>query len=191
MDDLRIVADKARIRVRLIGRMADDSIVVGHISAHTEVHIVIHDLCFGPLLQLHDDNTILALFVGADNDEVYSLGCLGNVVFNRNLDLVVNLPVIHNIPHKLHGVMPGFEFAVLPCIKALLPNEIENLSSDDTRSHILDELSFISIVDNHNDYSSLYFLALPLAFSTGYFSALRCSFSSIISLMSRPYLSAI
>ena len=191
VDDLRIVADETRIGVSLIGRMADEAVVISDIGAHTEVHVVIHHLSLSPLLKLYDNYVILTLLIGADDDEVYAFGGLGYIVFDGYLDFIVNIPVIHDVTHELHGVVPGFELSVLTGVESPLPDKIENLGSDDACPYILDELTFIGVIDDHNSYSSLYFFALPLAFSTGYFSAFRCSFSSMISFMSRPYLSAI
>ena len=141
--------------------MADNAVVVRNESSHTETHVVIHHLGLGPLLQFDNDNIVVPIFIGANDNEIDTLGSLWNVILYGDLYLVVDITVIHNIPHELHGIVPGFELAVLSGMQPSLPDETENLVSDDASSHILDELSFIGIVDNHVANSSLNFLALP------------------------------
>ena len=166
--------------------MADNPLVIGHVSAYAEMHVVIHHLRLAPLLQFHDDDILPILFICANNDEIHALGSLRNIVFNGNLHLVVNLGIIHDVPHELHGVVPGGKFAILPCVQSFFANQIENLRGNHTATDILHKSLFIGVVDNHTlDYSSLYFLAVPRALSAGYFNAFFLSFSSMISLMSR------
>ena len=86
--------------------MANYTVVISHVCAYTEVHFVIHNLGLCPLLQFNDDDVVLAVFICSYNDEIYALGSLWNVIFDGNLDLVVNVTVIHDIPHEFHGIVP-------------------------------------------------------------------------------------
>ena len=78
MNFLGIVADKTGIGVCLIGRVANNSVVVGNVSADAEMHVVVHDLGLSPLLQFNDDDVVLAVFISSDYDEIYTLGSLDN-----------------------------------------------------------------------------------------------------------------
>ena len=154
------------------------------------MHIIIYYFSLAPLLQFNDNDIIFTLFVRSNYDKVNTFRCLGNVILDGNLNIIINLGIINDIAHKLHGIVPRSEFAILPGIQSSLPNEIQNLCRNDTRLDILDKKPFVRIIDNHTAYSSLYFFALPLAFSTGYFAAFLAIFSLTIVGMSKSYLPA-
>ena len=82
--------------------MTDDSVIVGDICPNAEMHLVIDLLRLGPLLQFHDDDAILVFRISADNDEVHALRCLGDVVFDGNLDVVIDLGIVDDVAHEIH-----------------------------------------------------------------------------------------
>ena len=113
------------------------------------MHVVIHYFRLGPLFELDDNDVVFPVFIGSDQDEIHPLRGLGNVILDCNLDSIVNVGIIDNVPHELHGILPCGKFAVLPGVQAPFPNEVENLCRDYIRPDILDELSFVGIIDNH------------------------------------------
>lgn len=151
VDNLGIVSDKAGIGIRLVGRVSHNAVVIGDISSDTEMHIVIYDLCLGPLLQFDNYDVVLTQFVSSDNDEVYTLGGLRNVVFDGNLDIILDFCIIHDIPHKLHGILPGGELPFLAGVQAPFPDAFQYLRGNDVCPDILDELFLVGVVYYHKD----------------------------------------
>ena len=146
---LRIVRDKAGIGISLIGRMAHHPLVVRNICTHAEMHFIIHNLSLAPLFELDDDDIIVHPVLCAENDEIHPLRRLRDIVFDGNLNVIVYLRIIHDIAHEHHGVMPGLKFPLLPGIQSLRPDERQYLIRDIAIPHIIDELTFATVIDYH------------------------------------------
>ena len=146
---LGIVGDEARVGVGLVGRVAYDAVVAGHVCPDAEVHVVVYDFRLGPLLEFDDDYVVFLLAVCAHDDEVHSLRGLRDVVLDCHLHVVCNLGVVHDVAHELHRVLPGVELALLPGIQALLAYEFQDLVRNQVVLDILNELSFCGVIDYH------------------------------------------
>ena len=149
LDILGIIGEEARIRVGLIGRVADDPIVVGHISPHGIVHLVVDHLGFPPLFQLDNHDIVPVLRIAPDQDEIHPFGRLGDIVLDGNLHLIVDLAVIHDIPHELHRIVPRIELPLLPGIQSLRPDKRKDLPGNIAAPHVLNELPLIIVIYNH------------------------------------------
>ena len=113
------------------------------------MHVIIHDLRLRPLLQFYDNNIIFSTIICSNNDKIYALRCLRYIVLDGNLNVIFNFIVINNIPHKLHGILPGSKFAILTSIQTFLADFVKNLRCNDVRLHIVDELSLVGVIDYH------------------------------------------
>ena len=96
--------------------MTDDPVVICHKSTDTVMHFIINNFSRTPLFQFYNDDIVMVVIVGTKYDEINALGSLRNIVFNCYLDIVFYLTIINDIPHKLHGILPGFEFSLMPGI---------------------------------------------------------------------------
>ena len=87
------------------------------------------------------------------------------LVFNRDTAILRYGRIAKNTIHILQRIIPGPNLIVGRMPSQMSEESVFNLVHKNPIEDILRESGFGGTVDNHN---SLYFLALPFAFSTGY-----------------------
>ena len=138
--------------------------------------VLVRGLGLLPLLQLHDDRRGLPGLAVPGEDEVDAVGGLGDLVLDGHAGVGRDLRVLQEVAHVHERVLPGFDLRRSGAVpQPALEGGVDH-GVDAVEAHVLAEARTGGLVDDHQS-KSVYLVALPLAFSTGYFLA----FSSILS----------